>query len=111
LKIPNAALRFRPAVSKIKETGDKGKGDSPQKQKSNEQVKSPQGEKERPGKVWVLSQGGKLIPVSIILGITDGAFSEVVSGDLREGMEIIVEETSGKKGQSSSPPPSMRGIR
>lgn len=42
LKIPNAALRFRPAVAKIKETGEKGKGGSPQKQKSNEQVKSPQ---------------------------------------------------------------------
>jgi HlyD family secretion protein len=112
LKIPNAALRFRPAVAKMKETGEKGKGGSPQKQKSNEQVKSPQGEKERPGKVWVLSQGGKPIPVSIILGITDGTFSEVVSGDLREGMEIIVEETSDKKGQgqSSSAPPSMRGI-
>jgi HlyD family secretion protein len=112
LKIPNAALRFRPAVAKIKETGEKGKGGSPQKQKSNEQVKSPQGEKERPGKVWVLSQQGKPIPVSIVLGITDGTFSEVVAGDLREGMEVIVEETSGKKGQgqSGSAPPSMRGI-
>jgi HlyD family secretion protein len=112
LKIPNAALRFRPEMAKIKETGEKGKGGSPQKQKSNEQVKSPQGEKERPGKVWVLSQQGKPIPVSIVLGITDGTFSEVVAGDLREGMEVIVEETSGKKGQgqSGSAPPSMRGI-
>jgi HlyD family secretion protein len=112
LKIPNAALRFRPVVAKIKETGEKGKGGSPQKQKSSEQVKSPQGEKERSGKVWVLSQQGKPTPVSIVLGITDGTFSEMVAGDLREGMEIIVEETSGKKGQSqsSSAPPSIRGL-
>jgi len=53
-----------------------------------------------------LSKEGKPIPISIVLGITDGTFSEVVAGDLREGMEVIVEETSNKKGttQSSGPP-------
>jgi HlyD family secretion protein len=77
-----------------------------------EQVKSSQGDQGRPGRVWILSPEGKPIPVSIFLGITDGTFSEVMGGDLREGMEIIVEETSGKKGQSQSgsAPPFMRGM-
>src|SRR4030067_3842566 len=97
LKIPNAALRFRPAIAKIKETGEKGQGGPPQKPRSGEQVKTPQGEKERPGKVWVLSPQGKPTPVSIFLGITDGTFSEVVSGDLREGVEVIVEEAESNK--------------
>ena len=79
-----------------------------QKQKLNEQ-KSPQGEKERQGKVWILSQEKKPVPVSVVLGITDGTFSEVVAGEIREGMEVIVEETTAKKGQSS-PPPFMRGM-
>ena len=50
-------------------------------------------------------QQGKPVPVSIVLGITDGTFSEVISGDLREGDGVIVEETSTKKSQSSSPSP------
>jgi HlyD family secretion protein len=58
-----------------------------------------------------LSPEGKPTPVSIVLGITDGTFSEVMSGDLREGGEVIVEETSGKKTQSQTgAPPVMRGI-
>ena len=106
LKIPNAALRFRPVFAKT----ESGKGGPPQK--ASEQVKSSQGDQGRPGRVWVLSKEGKPIPASIVLGITDGTFSEVMSGDLREGGEVIVEETSVKKGstQGSTPPPSMRGI-
>ncbi len=112
LKISNAALRFRPSVAKVKETGGTVKGDPPQKQKSSLPGTAPQGEKEKTGRVWVLSQKGQPTPVSIILGITDGTFSEVVAGDLQEGMEVIIEETSGKKqGQSGSAAPSMRGIR
>jgi len=84
-----------------------------QKKKMSELSQSSQGMERRPGRVWILSPEGKPVPVSIVLGITDGTFSEVVAGDLREGMEVIVEETSDKKGQgqSGSAPPSMRGIR
>ncbi|MGA2318254.1 MAG: efflux RND transporter periplasmic adaptor subunit [Thermodesulfobacteriota bacterium] len=104
LKIPNAALRFRPVFAKT----ESGKGGPPQK--AGEQVKSSQGDQGRPGRVWVLSKEGKPIPASIVLGITDGTFSEVMSGDLREGGEVIVEETSGKKAsaQSSASSPFMR---
>ncbi len=113
LKISNAALRFRPSAPKIKETGGIGKVDTTQKQRSSEQVTSPKGEKERTGRVWVLSQGGSPTPVSITLGVTDGTFSELVGGGLQEGMDVIVEETSGQKPktQSGSAAPTMRGIR
>ncbi len=107
LKIPNAALRFRPVSAK----SESGRGGPPQK--VGEQVKSSEGDQGRAGRVWVLSPDGKPTPVSIVLGITDGTFSEVMSGDLKEGGEVIVEETSAKKAssQSSSPQPFMRGIR
>ncbi len=96
LKIPNAALRFRPQG-----IGPEGLGKVSRK--------SFPGSQGKPGTVWVLGGDGKIFPVPIRLGITDGSFSEVVSGDLKEGMEIVVEEISSKKGQSSSsPPPFMR---
>ena len=85
-----------------------------QRHKYLELVQSSSREEQRkPVRVWVLSKEGKPVSVSVFLGITDGTFSEVMAGDLREGEEVIVEETSVKKAQSQSGPaqPSMRGIR
>jgi HlyD family secretion protein len=113
LKIPNAALRFRPEFAKREETGEKTKGGVSKEQKVSGGVKSSQGEGKLTGRVWVLSPEGKPKPIPIVLGITNGTFSEVVSGDLKEGTEVIVEETSNKKGgsQSGSASPSLRGFR
>ena len=96
LKIPNAALRFRP-VSAKRESGKNGPP-----QKAGERVKPAEGDQGRPGRVWVLSPEGKPTPVSITLGITDGTSSEVIGGNLQEGAEVIIEETSNKKAQSQT---------
>lgn len=106
LKIPNAALRFRPESAK-KEGGKTGPP-----QKVDQQARSTEGDQGRPGRVWVVSPEGKPTSVSIALGITDGTFSEVIRGELREGAEVIVEQTSGKKAsaQSGAPQPLMRGM-
>jgi HlyD family secretion protein len=76
-----------------------------QKQKVKELAQSSQAEQRKPARVWVLSKERKPTPVSIVLGITDGTFSEVMTGDLQEGTEVIVEETSVKKSQSGPPSP------
>ncbi len=99
LKIPNAALRFRPESAKR----EGGKTGPPQK--AGGELKSTQGDQGRPGKVWIVSPEGKPIPVPITLGITDGTFSEVISGNLQEGAGVIVEQTSGKKSSAQSGPP------
>jgi HlyD family secretion protein len=79
IRIPNAALRFKPA--------DKGKGKDLQK---------------GPG-VWVLDKGTqRRIPVQT--GISDGSFTELVSGELAEGREVITEAVTKTKPQSSSGP-------
>ena len=46
----------------------------------------------RPGSVWTLTPEGKLVSIPVGLGITDGSYSQIVSGDLREGTEVIVEQ-------------------
>jgi HlyD family secretion protein len=107
LKIPNAALRFRPESAKK----ESGKGGAPQK--ASGQAKSAEGVQGRPGRIWVLSPEGKPTPVSIVLGITDGTSSEVGEAEnLKEGTEVIVEQTSSKKGpaQGGASQPSMRGL-
>jgi len=44
----------------------------------------------RPGRVWVLDDGGKPRRVAVTYGITDGASSEIVTGELKPGQKIIV---------------------
>jgi HlyD family secretion protein len=84
-----------------------------QRKKWSEMAQAQQMERGRPARVWVLSQESKAIPVQIVIGVTDGTFSEVMTGDLRDGSEVIVEEISNKKGtaKTATPMPLTRGLR
>jgi HlyD family secretion protein len=84
LRITNAALRFRMTD---RTAGGSGAG-------SGAPAKAGGGEKKGPG-LWIL-ENGKPKRVSVMLGISDGNFTEVLSGDLKEGQQVIVE--SLKKG-------------
>jgi HlyD family secretion protein len=57
-----------------------------------------------PGRVWILD-GDKARPVPLTLGISDGAATEVLAGDLKEGQEVIV----GASGAAGSRPPQGGG--
>lgn len=41
------------------------------------------------GKVWTLAADGKPAAVEVRLGLSDGSMTEIVSGDLKEGVEVI----------------------
>jgi len=82
-----------------------------QRKKWGEMAQSQEKNRGRSATIWILSQENKAIPVQIMVGITDGTFSEVMAGDLREGAEVIIEEISNKKARPSTPPPSTRGLR
>jgi HlyD family secretion protein len=53
-------------------------------------------------RVWVLGQDGKPVARRITVGLTDGAATEVVEGDLREGETIITGQTITGGGSSQS---------
>jgi len=94
LRITNASLRFRmtdrPAGA-VTGTGAKtGAGG---------------GEKKGPS-VWVLEQGTPK-RVSIKPGVSDGNYTEIVSGDLAEGQQVIVESLKKGKTQTSPSGPRM----
>lgn len=46
--------------------------------------------------IWTLADNGKPRPVKVQLGISDGSFSAVESGELREGNKVIIGVTSTK---------------
>jgi HlyD family secretion protein len=55
--------------------------------------------------VWVLGADGKPSAVPVTLGITDGAFTEVTSGNLQPGQEVIVGSvTEGTSGSAPAQP-------
>ncbi len=99
LKIPGAALRFRPPDLKEQpqqETdGAVRLGGGPP---AAGQGAPPLHSEHTAGggqTIWVPGSGGTPSPVSVKLGITDGAFSELVQGDLAEGQEVIIGVVSG----------------
>jgi HlyD family secretion protein len=70
---------------------------------------SSQEKKGTPGRAWILSPQGKPIPVSVVLGITNGTFSEIISGDLKEGTQVIVGEMTKDKAQNRGTPSPLTG--
>jgi HlyD family secretion protein len=79
LRISNTALRFRPPSEKKDVTAKKGKGSG----------------------IWVL-ENNKPKRIAITTGISDGTYTELLPGEIKEGQEIIVESLSKSKNQSQS---------
>ncbi len=89
LKIPNAALRYRPA----------GKG-------------KPEGKKEAAGpRVYIVGPDGTAQAVPVKLGITDGNFTQLVEGNLKAGDALITEEVRGKTSPAGGGPFGAGGFR
>ena len=106
LTVPNAALMFRPAENvEAKYPPAKGAYAGPMPTATSAPgmaipslgpLSSPAGSwspvvlssKPRPGRVWVL-EGNKLRPRDIMVGLSDGNATQVISGELRAGDSVI----------------------
>lgn len=60
-----------------------------------------------PGRVFVVGADGKPQAVSVRVGVSDGAMTEVLSGDLEAGRELIIGTGQGPGGSA----PAARGFR
>ena len=61
-----------------------------------------------PARVYVAGPDGKPRAVAIMVGLSDGTYSEVVSGDLKEGQDVFVGTASGAPSRSSTGAPRLR---
>jgi HlyD family secretion protein len=81
-----------------------------QRQKYEELVKALDQQREearapgRPGRVWIQQADGTLQPLSLRLGISDDTFTEVMTGDLHEGQEIVTSILAAARRPTSTPP-------
>jgi HlyD family secretion protein len=141
LKVPNSALRFRPTDATGQSLGRNGnsggqggQGGQNRGQKDNAngaarssspaQVGEQQGGERNfaPASapvlagqtrlVWVIGQDGKPQSRRIKVGLTDGASTEVVEGNLQEGDMVIIGQTvsgADKPQSSQTPAPGFGG--
>jgi HlyD family secretion protein len=93
LMIPNAALRYRPS----------GKGRPEGK---------AEGKKEAGGqRVYIIGKGGTPQAAPVKLGISDGNFTQLLEGNLKEGDALITEEIRTKSASPSGGPGGIGGFR
>jgi HlyD family secretion protein len=110
-KIPNAALRFRPPaearqlaqVSAPQRGVGSGTGRRGGNADAGQASRGRDAGANRQRTVYVL-RDQQAMPVRVRLGISDGASTEVVSGDLKEGDQVIVAMGTDASSASSSRP-------
>jgi len=109
LRVPSAALRFKPTSTVLAVLGQ------PQADSGRQAaIARPAGTAGRvatpaaQGTVWIY-EGGHLRPAQVVVGATDGSFTEVVDGDVQEGTilasrVILPGSTTATTPSSSSNP-------
>ena len=113
LRVPNAALRFKPPTDESAERSGGGGGDAMQRAARSGRGRGPAGAAgQMPGRrggdtskaqtVYILDAEKKLRPVEIRTGITDGRFTQIVSGPLKQGDAVVIGVATSKV---EGPPP------
>jgi HlyD family secretion protein len=105
LKIPSAALRFKPKPGKDEKPARSAAGSTPATKPAVPATVKGDARKAPLQKVYRLDPQGMPLAVPVATGISDGSFVELSSGDLKENDELIVEQVApaGKK-PSMGPP-------
>lgn len=107
LLVPNSALRFKPdSDEKNLNNQSNSKRSSEDKSDKNTAAKS-RDDKHFSGKVYLL-KNGKPTPVSVKLGISDNRNTEILSGDLKAGDQLITGDTQTTAPNGGSQPMRMR---
>jgi HlyD family secretion protein len=100
LRVPNAALRFKPTPEML---GQPAAGTAGAQTRTNVSTSlrargagpSPLARSQK--RTVYRLEGGKPTPVEITIGITDGSHTELVEGALEEGSQLITDTAGGSK--------------
>ena len=114
LRVPNAALRFRPEASQLADGGGKpsapaspaargggGRGQRGDGGSSTAPASETPEINGRPGTVYVEASPGKLRPVQVVTTISDGSRTAIESPVLKEGDEVVTGLATTRAGASS----------
>ena len=104
LKVPNAALRFRPLEERPQAQAAAPAGDTAGQGGGNRPRGGPGqkgGGRPREGTIYVL-RDLKATPVKVRLGITDGTSTEVIADQLKEGEQVVVAMSSAGQARAAA---------
>jgi HlyD family secretion protein len=91
--VPNAALRFTPPMKEQEPPSDGGSLVSkllPGRPRSWSKQRKDATADNKHQRIWTL-RDGQLIAMTVTTGATDGSMTEVTSGDVEPGMELVVD--------------------
>jgi HlyD family secretion protein len=126
LRIPNAALRFRPEESasaspaaaspeeRAARSSSGGKGAGAAMKQFDQTSGSGAKRARKPGQtVYEIAANGlgDVKPIDIKTGITDGRYTQVTGGDLTEGATVVIGLATAKAEASKGPPGVAGGRR
>jgi hypothetical protein len=110
LKVPKAALRFRPQLTP--EERQRFANAWQERQRTDQDGSARVAPWQTLPKVWNLTSERALQPIVVQLGISDEQFSELTSDSLREGQELIIgleaRDSSGSGSLRSGQRPRLR---
>jgi HlyD family secretion protein len=115
LKLPNAALRYKPPLDpeEIRALYRQYHVDAGESQATSGagtgQAPAPRAARAESAIVWKRHADNTLEPVKVALGITDHAFTQitsVITGQLKEGDELVTRSVAAK-----APPPAGQAVR
>jgi HlyD family secretion protein len=100
LLVPNGALRFVPPA-RAKDGRKSQNGGSvlsrlfprPRRQPADRKKSGKLKDDQKSQRVWIL-RDGQPAPLPVTAGATDGIFTEITSGSLAEGQELVVDIAS-----------------
>jgi len=100
IRLPNAALRYRPPADAIEKPA-RGAGASA----GGAGGPGPKGQRPDPGKrtVWLLKDGVPS-PVVVATGVSDGSLTELVEGEVHEGDALITDGSGAGAGPAAGTP-------
>jgi HlyD family secretion protein len=103
LKVPNAALRFVPPRSEHVTSLPVDRALA-KEESAGRTLLTGGGPPARP--LWKQADNGELVAVKVQTGISDGTYTEIVSGGVSAGEEIIVgiEQPRGTRRTADLPP-------
>lgn len=93
LRVPQQALRYSPGGLSQQGDGEAGAAELKPEQAA--------------ARVWVLRHG-RPEPVSVVAGLDDGAFTEIVSGGLKSGDRVIINEIRSERSSTRPQRPPFR---
>ena len=105
LRVPNAALRFRPSPEVLATLGarDGATRNGRQPRGGSGGEGQGRGDAQDKRRLWVLRDGQpQAVPVTV--GVSDGSLTEVASDDLHEGDQVITEVASADRSRTGGGP-------